>query len=440
MKAVFEDFLDSIDSRESAASSDLAGSTDVEYSNSICFFLPAVNTMEWLHAGYTRPMIHFINDCVETVCENSSYIDDFAVFYAKEDITEPDDKANEPRPLDEFLDYWHAETATPKTLVSNRLFIVIRYNIAQHVRFGMFQKTLIALYGILYKTLSDKYKLRFKNFSIYIDRLTIFPHELTYSYLHDIYQSIMRKDSAGARYDSTDIERHYIDSIESVIAQHHNKYVVNPEGRRLDYSRRKKLDNIKPGEFLYASPHGLTIESCDSFTKQPYAPVAQFVYKADDGTYRFVSLKYMTAVRPQMGSVMPYCAIRFGNAHSVIDIEPKNKHDGCEVTALTLEWANEFGYDGPARQQFVPQSSSFAELPLFLMTNLFAPAGTKRGDWYVPALGEMSELYSVKDDINSHRTQEGLDELADFYYYTSNERDDQYCFIIDIDAGVSTCM
>lgn len=54
--------------------------------------------------------------------------------------------------------------------------------------------------------------------------------------------------------------------------------------------------------------------------------------------------------------------------------------------------------------------------------------GTKAGDWYLPALGELNLIYSRKGTLNPVLSTLGADTLSDSYHWSSSERSNNYAW------------
>lgn len=70
-----------------------------------------------------------------------------------------------------------------------------------------------------------------------------------------------------------------------------------------------------------------------------------------------------------------------------------------------------------------------------MATLLYKTPGTKSGDWYVPSHSELDMIFRNKDVINSARSSERLEEIADFFYFTCNEDSDVDCEVYDMESG-----
>jgi hypothetical protein len=115
-------------------------------------------------------------------------------------------------------------------------------------------------------------------------------------------------------------------------------------------------------------------------------------------------------------------------------------NDGVALTENIIKGMNLIGYTGPRTVQVVGNQASRFESPLFQTALLYKTLGTKSGQWYIPAPDELKNLYENKDIINNKRTQNGFQELADFFYFSSLEESDVDAVILDMYDGDNSCL
>lgn len=65
--------------------------------------------------------------------------------------------------------------------------------------------------------------------------------------------------------------------------------------------------------------------------------------------------------------------------------------------------------------------------PAFEYVNSYTTAGTKAGDWYLPAMGELNDIYTNRATLNRSLSLVGGTQLpTDYYHWSSSETDDGY--------------
>ena len=82
---------------------------------------------------------------------------------------------------------------------------------------------------------------------------------------------------------------------------------------------------------------------------------------------------------------------------------------------------------------FVRNAYTINSIPPVQSCYHFSPIGTKKGQWYIPNLEQLHELYNNIEVINQTRKNLGYDELADCYFYSCNETSNKYISIVYLD-------
>ena len=111
--------------------------------------------------------------------------------------------------------------------------------------------------------------------------------------------------------------------------------------------------------------------------------------------------------------------------------------DGVELIENIIKGMNVIGYTGPRTVQVVGNQAGCFESPLFQTVLLYKTLGTKTGQQYIPAPDELKSLYENTDIINNKRTQNGFQELAAFFYFSSLEESAEDAAILDMYYGDS---
>ena len=73
--------------------------------------------------------------------------------------------------------------------------------------------------------------------------------------------------------------------------------------------------------------------------------------------------------------------------------------------------------------------------PAFEYVNSYKTEGTKAGDWYLPALGELNAIYGNKDVLNIALGKIGGTKLWASYYWSSSEYSNYYAWSLSFSDG-----
>ena len=208
---------------------------------------------------------------------------------------------------------------------------------------------------------------------------------------------------------------------------------VNMAPVKLDSSSTKKTPAV--ADVLYSTADGkLTLDAqTNSVNNTPIAicvipEVTENFKNGDDSagaikTARFVSLNYMNCDTPTTGSDNTQY-MSFGNYGTTIG----NLKGGTNSTAYIGGKWNTQQCLSKATNQDQNICDGVTNKP---GTGYCAPAcccvgystlGTKPGDWYLPSVGELYQIYANKAAINEKRTAiKGSGFREDYYYWSSRE-------------------
>ena len=127
---------------------------------------------------------------------------------------------------------------------------------------------------------------------------------------------------------------------------------------------------------------------------------------------------------------------------------------GLEESSSSLLWSDDY-FDVPGLSNITSSSAVTADwqgkkntqivldyckakgksCPAFEYVNSYITEGTKAGDWYLPAFGELNAIYGNKDVLNITLKKIGGVEL-DFWYWSSSEISDRNAWGLKFNDGV----
>ena len=223
---------------------------------------------------------------------------------------------------------------------------------------------------------------------------------------------------------------------------------VNMSPVKLDASSSKKKPAV--ADFLYSTADGkLTLDAQTNGaanTKIAICVIPEVTENFKNGddsegavkTARFVSLNYMNCDTPTTGSDSAQM-MYFGNDGTTIG----NVKGGTNSTSyIGGKWNTQQCLSNATNQDVICDGVTNN-----YNTGYCAPAcccvaystpGTKSGDWYLPAIGELYQIYANKTAINEKRTTIKGSGFNNFYYWSSREdsRNREYSvFLINGDVS-----
>ena len=222
---------------------------------------------------------------------------------------------------------------------------------------------------------------------------------------------------------------------------------VNMEPVKLDSSSSKSKPEV--GDVLYSTnDNKLTLDkTTNGVTNTAIAicvikEVMENFKNGDDSagavkTARFVSLNYMNCDTPTTGSYN-YQDIYFGNYGTTIG---NVKGGTVEASYVGGKWNTQQCLSKTANQDpyiYAGVTNNIGEgycAPACCCVAYSTP-GTKSGDWYLPMLGELYQMYANKTIINQKRIAlvgEGFSES--YYYWSSREYSSFYEYYVYLDNG-----
>lgn len=208
---------------------------------------------------------------------------------------------------------------------------------------------------------------------------------------------------------------------------------------------------LKIGDVLYSTSDGkLTLDAqTNGVNNTPIAicvipNVFENFKEGDDSTgavhtARFVSLNYMNSDTPATGNKDVQNFMYFGNNGVTIG----NVKGGTDKTSyIGGKWNT---------QQCLSKATNqdpyiYAGVTINVGTGYCAPAcccgaystpGTKPGDWYLPSIGELYQIYANKTAINEKRTTlVGSGFSESFGYWSSREYSSDYEYVVNLNNGI----
>ena len=228
----------------------------------------------------------------------------------------------------------------------------------------------------------------------------------------------------------------------------YNAYPVNMSPVKLDSSSTKKTPAV--ADVLYSTSDGkLTLDA--QTNNKDNTPIAICVipevmenFKNGDNstgavkTARFVSLNYMNYNTPTTGNKdVQY--IYFGNYGTTIG----NVKGGTDETAyIGGKWNTQQCLSKATNQDVicdgVTNNYTTGYSPAACCCVAYSTPGTKPGDWYLPSIGELYQIYANKTAINEKRKAIKGSYFVDYSYWSSRENsgDREYC--VNFGNGIIT--
>ena len=221
---------------------------------------------------------------------------------------------------------------------------------------------------------------------------------------------------------------------------------VNMSPVKLDASSSKKKPEV--ADILYSTKDGkLTLDAqTNSVNNTPIAicviPEVTENFKNGDNsagavkTARFVSLNYMNYNTPTTGN-KDVQSIYFGNYGTIIG----NVKGGTNSTAyIGGKWNTQQCLSKATNQDQnicdgVTNNYTTGYSPAACCCVAYSTPGTKPGDWYLPSIGELYQIYANKAAINEKRTAIKGSGIGDGDYWSSRERSSNYEYSVGLGTG-----
>ena len=229
----------------------------------------------------------------------------------------------------------------------------------------------------------------------------------------------------------------------------YNAYPVNMSPVKLDSSSTKKAPAV--ADVLYSTADGkLTLDAqTNSVDNTPIAicviPEVTENFKNGDNstgavkTARFVSLNYMSYNTPTTGSATyDNQYMYFGNYGTTIG----NVKGGANSTAyIGGKWNTQKCLHACTKENKdltngVTNNSGTGYCAPACCCVAYSTPGTKPGDWYLPSVGELYQIYANKTAINEKRTAiKGIGFSESYSYWSSREYSSSYEYYVSLNNG-----
>ena len=227
----------------------------------------------------------------------------------------------------------------------------------------------------------------------------------------------------------------------------YNAYPVNMSPVKLDSSSMKKTPAV--ADVLYSTADGkLTLDAqTNNVDNTPIAicvipEVTENFKNGDDSTgavktARFVSLNYMNYTTPATGNKDPQ-SMYFGNYGTTVG----NVKGGTNSTAyIGGKWNTQKCLHACTKENKdltngVTNNSNTGYSPAACCCVAYSTPGTKPGDWYLPMLGELYQIYANKTAIDEKRkTLVGSGFSESYGYWSSRERSSSFEYSVYLNNG-----
>ena len=208
---------------------------------------------------------------------------------------------------------------------------------------------------------------------------------------------------------------------------------VNMSPVKLDASSSKKKPAV--ADILYSTADGkLTLDAqTNSVNNTPIAicviPEVTENFKNGDNsegavkTARFVSLNYMNQDTPTTGNKDDVYGMHFGNYGTTIG----NVKGGTDKTSyIGGKWNTQQCLSKATNQDQnicdgVTNNKGIGYSPAACCCVAYSTPGTKPGDWYLPSIGELYQIYANKTAIDEKRTAIKGRGFSDSNFWSSRE-------------------
>ena len=224
-------------------------------------------------------------------------------------------------------------------------------------------------------------------------------------------------------------------------------YSVNMSPVKLDASSSKKKPVV--GDVLYSTKDGkLTLDAqTNNVDNTPIAicviPEVTENFKNGDNsegavkTARFVSLNYMHPEHPTSGQTSAY-NMYFGNYGTKIG----NVKGGTDKTSyIGGKWNTQKCLDACTKENKdltnkVTEKTDTGYCAPACCCVAYSTPGTKSGDWYLPSVGELYQIYANKVAINEKRTAiKGSGFSKSDYFWSSRESSSYIEYCVSLGSG-----
>ena len=399
-----EDFFDDIEQDDIINTDEIDNEPDEE-KHKITICVDTLRDKEYNKTYINNNRIREIDKYIRAFCYRSVIFKSYEISYLK--------------PGDDLTDYVDIDDLP--TFRYNRFRVKVEYVINKKTTMNQFISTIQKFAALVYRILTDKYHYRLtqKSLVVNIDNEDAFLITHLYkSCLGSVYKRIMGLDLTALD-DNDDTPKRI-------------NYSITP-APKLSPISKKKLKDMEVGDVLYSTNRGELVLDEETNGKRNI-PIAIYVtMNRWSHCPCFVSIKYISNITPKTGSIMPV-EMFFGSygINTEENYDSEKHEDPLDLNAQIYNYMNKPHLHFFSTDNFVRNVYGINNIPPVQSCYHFSPIGTKRGQWYIPNLEQLHELYNNIEVINQTRKNLGYDELADCYFYSCNETSNKYISIVDM--------
>ena len=400
-----EDFFDDIDQDEIINTDDIddINNEPDEEKHKITICVDTLRDKEYNKTYINNNRIREIDKYIRAFCYRTVLFNSYKISYLKPGLG-----------LTDYVDIDDLPTFR-----YNRFRVRVEYVINKKTTMNQFISTIQKFAALVYRILTDKYYYRLtqKSLVLNIDNeedMFLITH-LYKSHLESVYRRVMGLTVLD-----------YNNTTKRI------NYSVSP-APKLSPISKKKLKEMEVGDVLYSTNRGELVLDEETNGKRNI-PIAIYVsMNRWSHCPCFVSIKYISNINPKTGSIMPV-EMFFGSygIRTEENQDLEKQEDPLDLNAQIYNYMNKPELNIFSTDNFVRNSYTINSIPPVQSCYHFSPIGTKKGQWYIPNVEQLHDLYENKEIINQTRKNLGYDELADCYFYSCNETSAVHISIVDL--------
>lgn len=397
-----EDFFDDIDQDDIINTDEIVIEPDEE-KHKIAICVDRLRDKEYNKTYINNNRIREIDKYIRAFCYHTVIFNSYEISYLK--------------PGDDLTDYVDIDDLP--TFRYSRFRVRVEYVINKKTSMNQFITTIQKFAALIYRILTDKYYYRLTQNSLFVNIDNVDMFLITHLYdgcLKNVYRRIMGLVSLD---DNDDTAKRI-------------NYSVTPSPKLSPISK-KKLKDLEVGDVLYSTNRGELVLDEETNGKRNI-PIAIYVsMNRWSHCPCFVSIKYISNINPKTGSIMP--VEMFFGSYGIKTEEnyySEKQVDPLDLNAQIYNYMNKPQLDIFSTDNFVRNAYGITNIPPVQSCYHFSPIGTKKGQWYIPNIEQLHELYNNKEVINQTRKNLGYDELEDYYFYSCNETTNEHISIVDL--------
>lgn len=397
-----EDFFDDIEQDE-IVNADIDNEPDEDKHNFV-ICVDRLRDTDYNKAYINNNRIREIDKHIRAFCYRASIFNSYKILYI--------------RPGDDLTDY--VDINELPTFKYSRFRVKIEYTINKKTTVNQFVVTIQKFAILIYRILSDKfnYRLSQRSLSVNIEN----ENGLPMSHLHKGYLDYVYKTIMGLPL-----------SVDEECDVNKTNYSIT-KAPRLSPLSKKKLKDMEVGDVLYSTRNGELVLDEETNGKRNI-PIAIYVtMNRWSHCPCFVSIRYISNINPKSGSIMPV-EMYFGGYGNYTELkhgDSNDNEDPLDLNSQIYDYLNKRSSDCFSTKKFVRNEFGTDHIPPVQSCYHFSPHGTKKGQWYIPNLEQLHELYDNIEEINQTRKNLGYEELAECYFYSCNETSDKQIATLDL--------